>query len=221
MGGTKKAEIALQFVNHRELSCRDLGKKILLKGKFYEARIDWNMIVGYNFMMKTNSGVLRAEASMTMYQDDQLSWLWSSEQHVECQSIYSGRQQLKVAPLGFEPAWPMYLEYGFQPEVAIPVAADPRASDLALDAFSSGNSAHLRLCENYWSAQDSVWKKHSCPHEGLMWIHCPTVDIRRAVAKIRKYRCRAVFAELATAARRYLQLQDCRTLAAMLCGFPR
>ena len=37
MGGTKEAEMALQFVNHGELSCPDMGKEILLKRNFYEA----------------------------------------------------------------------------------------------------------------------------------------------------------------------------------------
>ena len=37
--------------------------------------MDWDMIVGYDFMMETDSGVLPAQASMTLYQDDQLSWL--------------------------------------------------------------------------------------------------------------------------------------------------
>ena len=32
VGGTKEAEIELQLVNHRETSCPDLGKEILLKG---------------------------------------------------------------------------------------------------------------------------------------------------------------------------------------------
>ena len=54
------------------------------------------------------------------------------------------------------------------PEVASRVVADLGASDLALDAFSSGTSAHLRVCEKYWSAQDSAWKKHWGPHQGLM-----------------------------------------------------
>ena len=59
------------------------------------------------------------------------------------------------------------------PEVASRVVADLGASDLALDAFSSGTSAPLRVCEKYWSAHDSAWKKHGGPHQGLMWIHCP------------------------------------------------
>ena len=46
VGGTTEAEIALQFVNHRELSRPerdllalppDLGKEISLRGNFYEA----------------------------------------------------------------------------------------------------------------------------------------------------------------------------------------
>ena len=71
VGGTKEAAIGLQFVNHRELSRPDLGKGILLQGRFYEAEMDW--VVGYDFMMETDPGVLPAQASMTLYQDDQLS----------------------------------------------------------------------------------------------------------------------------------------------------
>ena len=71
------------------------------------------------------------------------------------------------------------------------MVADLGALDLALDAFSSGTSAHLRVCEKYWSAQDSAWKKHWGPHQNLMWIHCPRWDIPRAVAKIRKDRSKA------------------------------
>ena len=192
VGGTKEAAIGLQFVNHRELSRPDLGKEILLHGSFYEAEMDWDMIVGYDFMMETDSGVLPAQASMTLYQEDQLSWLSSPEHHVECQWIHPERNQLEVAALDTEPTGPANQEYGVRPEVASRVVADLGASDLALDAFSSGTSAHLRVCEKYWSAQDSAWKKHWGPHQGLMWIHCPRWDIPRAIAKIRKDRSKAV-----------------------------
>ena len=192
VGGTREAATGLQFVNHRELSRPDLGKEILLQGRFYEAEINWDMIVGYDFMMETDSGVLPAQASMTLYQDDQLSWLASPEHHVECQWIHPERSQLEVAALGTEPAGPANQEYGVMPEVASRVVADLGAWDLALDAFSSGTSAHLWVCEKYWSAQDSAWKKHWGRHQGLMWIHCPRWDIPRAVAKIRKDRSKAV-----------------------------
>ena len=192
VGGTREAAIGLQFVSHRELSRPDLGKEILLQGRFYEAEMDWDMIVGYDFMMETDSAVLPAQASMTLYQDDQLSWLSSPEHHVECQWIHPERNQLKVAGLGTEPAGPANQECGVMPEVASRVVADLGASDLTLDAFSSGTSAHLRVCEKYWSAQDSAWQKHWGPHQGLMWIYCPRGDIARAVAKICKDRSKAV-----------------------------
>ena len=111
---------------------------------------------------------------------------------MECQWVHPERNQLEVAALGTEPASPAFQEYGVKPEVVDRVVADLGASDLALDAFSSGSSAHLRVCEKYWSAQNSAWKKHWGPHQGLIRIHCPRVDIPRAVAKIRKDRCRAV-----------------------------
>ena len=144
--GTKEAEVALQFLNHRGLRPADLGKEILV------------LIVSYNFMMGTDSGVLPAQACITLYQDDAFSWLSSREHHVECQWNHPERHQLKVAALGLEPVGPMYQEYGVKPEVAKRVAADLGASDLALDAFSSEHSAHLRVCEKYWSAQDSAGK---------------------------------------------------------------
>ena len=179
-------------MNHRELSRPDLGKEILLEGRSYEAQMDWDMIVGYDFMKETDSGVLPAQASMTLYQDDQLSWLSLPEHHVECQRIHPERNQLEVAALGTKPAGPVTQEYGVRPEVASRVVAHLGASDLALDAFSSGTSAHLRVCEKYWSAEDSACKKHWGPHQGLMWIHWPRWDMPRAVAKIRKDSSKAV-----------------------------
>ena len=105
------------------------------------------MIVGYDFMMETDSGVLPAQASMTLYQDDQLAWLSSPEHQLECQWIHPERNQLEVAALDTEPTGPANQEYGVMPEVASRVVADLGASDLALDALSSGTSAHLRVCE--------------------------------------------------------------------------
>ena len=195
IGGMNEAEIALQCVNHREPTGPDVSKEIILKGKFYEEHMDWNMSVRYNFLGETDSGALPVQASMTLYQKNQLSLLSSPEHHVECRWIHPEIDQLEVPFLGIEPARPTYQEYGVKPEVANRVAADLGASDWALDAFSSGAFAHLRVCEKYWSAQDSAWKKHWGPHQGLMWIHFPRVDIPRTVAKIRKDRSKALLVD--------------------------
>ena len=82
-----------------------------------------------------------------------------------------GESWLEVAALGTELVAPTYQEYGVKPEVADQESGQLGASNLALDAFSSGTCAHLRVCEEYWSTQDTAWKKYWGPHQGLMWIH--------------------------------------------------
>ena len=62
---------------------------------------------------------------------------------MECQWIHAERHQLEVAALGTEPVALTYQEYNVKPEVANRLATDLGASDLALDAFSSGTFAHL------------------------------------------------------------------------------
>ena len=88
------------------------------------------MIVSYDLMMDTDSGVFPAQAFMTRYQGNQLSWLSSPEHHVECQWIHPEHHQLKVASLGTEAAGPTYQEYGVKPEVANRVTSDLGAADL-------------------------------------------------------------------------------------------
>ena len=142
--------------------------------------------------METDSGVPLRQASMTLYQHDQLPWLLSAEHNVECQRIDPKCNQLEVASLRIEPSGPTYQEYGVKLEVANRVVADLGASDPGLDAFSSGTSAHLGVCEKYCSAQPFKWSRHRGSHQGLMGIHCLRGDIPRVVADIRKHRSKAV-----------------------------
>ena len=113
----KEAKITLRVVNHGELSRPDLGKEILLWGKCHKAGMEWDMIVRYDVMMATDPGILLAQASMTLYQDDQLSLLLSPEDFAECQWIHPEGHQLKVASLGTASARPTYQEYSVKPEV--------------------------------------------------------------------------------------------------------
>ena len=117
VGETTEGEITLQFVNHCELRRLDLSKEFLLEGNFYEAQMDWENIIVYNFLIETDSGALLAQASMTLYQNHPLAWLLSPEHHVECQGIHPEGHRLEVASLGIEAAGPTYQECGVKPEV--------------------------------------------------------------------------------------------------------
>ena len=70
---------------------------------------------------------------------------------MEFQWIQPELQEVEVASLGIEPAGSTKQEYGFKPELAYQVVADLQASDVAPDALSAGASAHLQVCEKYWS----------------------------------------------------------------------
>ena len=72
------------------------------------------------------------------------------------------------------------------------MVADLGASDPGLDGFSSGTSAHLRVCKKYWRAQLFIWSRDWGPHQRRMGIHCLRVEIPRVVANIRKDRSKAL-----------------------------
>ena len=98
--------------------------------------MDSDMMVAYDVTMQTDFGVLPTQATMTLYQDDQLLRLSSPGHHVECQWIQPERHQLEIASLRTNPAGRTYQEYGGTLEMANRVAADLGASDLALDVMS-------------------------------------------------------------------------------------
>ena len=67
--------------------------------------MDWDMIVGYDFMMDTDSGVLQAQASMTLYQDSSsrgfrhLRTMWSANGSTR-NAISSKQPRLGLSQLG-------------------------------------------------------------------------------------------------------------------------
>ena len=66
--------LTLDFIHHEKLGRPDLGQPISLEGLFYEADMEWDMILGYGFMVDTSTGVLPAQSSITLYRDDRLPW---------------------------------------------------------------------------------------------------------------------------------------------------
>ena len=66
--------LTLDCIHHGELNGRDLGKAISLEGLLYEADMEWDMIIGYDFMVDTSTGTLVAQSNMTLYRDDRLLW---------------------------------------------------------------------------------------------------------------------------------------------------
>ena len=63
-GGTHEATISMEFWEHERLNRPDLAKRSTLSGNFYVADItDWDMIMGYDFMVANTIGALPHRAN--------------------------------------------------------------------------------------------------------------------------------------------------------------
>ena len=75
-GGTHEATISMDFWEHERLNCPDLARRSTLSGNFYLADItDWDMIMGYDFMVGNAIGALPHRATLVRGDDECLTWL--------------------------------------------------------------------------------------------------------------------------------------------------
>ena len=77
MGGcTHEATLSTEFWEHEHLNRPDLAKRSTLSGNFYVADItDWDMIMGYVFMVGDAIGALPHCATLVREDDECLTWL--------------------------------------------------------------------------------------------------------------------------------------------------
>ena len=75
-GGTHEATISMEFWEHERLNRPDLAKRSTLSGNFYVADItDWDMIMGYHFMVGNAIGALPHRATLLREDEECLTWL--------------------------------------------------------------------------------------------------------------------------------------------------
>ena len=192
-GGSTEVHLEMEFLNHEELSRPDKGKSATLVGTFYEAEWDWHVIIRYDFMAATDTGVQPAQSSIPLCKDDCLSWLSAHPAFEESHWAHAEREQLCRAVRAVKPCQRPLDEYGFTPEAFQEAVAGFGADEPSVDAFSSAYSESLRLCKTYWPTKDSAWFNRWDEHFwGLLWIHCNPGYVPRAIAKIKSNRAKAL-----------------------------
>ena len=186
VGGGTDLHPEMEFLNHEELSRPDKGKRVSLVGTFYEAHMDWDFIIGYDFMVATDTGVQPAQSSMTLYKDDRLSWLSAHLALEERNWAHAEREQLCRAVRAVKSCQRPLDEYGFTPEALDEAVAESGAGEPSVDALSLAYSKRLRLCKTYWHTQDpSCFKRWDEHFWGLLWIHSNQGCVPHAIAKIK------------------------------------
>ena len=113
--GRTEVHLETEFLNHEEMSRPDKRKRINLGGTCDEADMDWDIMVGSDFMAATDTGVLPVQGSMTIYKKDCLWWLSAHLAFKESYWAHAEREQFCRAVQGVKLCQRPLDDYGLTP----------------------------------------------------------------------------------------------------------
>ena len=191
-GGTHEATISMEFWEHERWNRHDLAKRSTLSGNLYVADItDWDMIMGYDFMVANAIGALPHRATLVQEGDVGLTWLstdyacgssqWNAEEE---DRIVRAVQAVGAKSRGDRGV--QLTEYGMAPQVYARMIQMLAAEAPETDVFASRDAPLLRKCRRHWHRGDSTWHRHWGLKEwwGPMYWHGSLDNTRRTVEKI-------------------------------------
>ena len=154
-GSTHEATISMEFWEHERLNRPDLAKRSTLSGNFYTADItEWNMIMGYDFMMGNAIGALLHRATLVREYNECLTWLstdyacgssqWNAEEE---DRIVQAVQA--VGAKSREDRGVQLKEYGMAPQVYARMIQTLGAEAPETDVFVSRDAPLLRKCRRH------------------------------------------------------------------------
>ena len=190
-GGTHEATISMEFWEHERLNRPDVAKRSTLSGNFYVADVtDWDMIMGYDFMVANAIGALPHQATLVQEDDECLTWLstdyacgssqWSAEEEDRIVQVVQAVGAKSRGDRGVQ-----LTEYGMAPQVYARMIQTLGAEAPETDVFASRDAPLLRKCRRHWHRGDSAWHRHWGLKEwGPMYWHGSLDNTRRTVEKI-------------------------------------
>ena len=190
-GGTHEATISMEFREHERLNRPDLAKRSTLSGNFYVADItDWDMIMGYDFMVGNAIGALPHRATLVGEDDECLTWL--STDYACGSSQWNGEEEDRIVQavqaVGAKPRGDRRVqltEYGMALQVYARMIQTLGAEAPETDVFASWDAPLLRKCRRHWHRGDPAWHRHWGLKEwGPMYWHGSLDNTRRTVEKI-------------------------------------
>ena len=165
-GGAREAELGLHFFEHDPFDQPDQAKRLLLHGKFYEAELsDWDIIMGYDFMVSNSVGELPHRATLILKANEKLSWL--STHYAPGASQCTGDEEEKIVRAvkaagitskGGDGEHPQ--EYGLSRDAYCRMMEGLGMDTPSTDVFASKEAPKLQRCARYWHKGDSAWNKH-------------------------------------------------------------
>ena len=190
-GGTHEATISMEFWEHEWLNRPDLAKRSTLSGNFYVADItDWDMIMGYDFMVGNAIGALPHHATRVWEDNKCLTWLstdyacGSSQSNAEEEDrIVQAVQAVGAKSRGDRGV--QLTEYGMAPQMYARMIKTLGAEEPETDFFATRDAPLLRKCRRHWHQGDSACRRHWGLKEWVaMYWHGSLENTRSTVEKI-------------------------------------
>ena len=197
--GSREAELGLEFWEHAQLDRPDQAKRLMLHGKFYEADLpDWDIIMGYDFMVINLAGALPHRAPLIHEANERLPWL--STHYAPGGTQWTGDEEekivraVKAAGIKSKCSDKEHLEqYGLSRDAYRRMMKALVLETPLTDVFASQEAPKLRKCATYWHKGDSAWDKHWGTEKwGHMYAHGAPQDSERIVKKIIADRAKGV-----------------------------
>ena len=193
------APISMDFWEHERLNRPDSAKRSTLSGNFYVADItDWNMIMGYDFMVGNAIGALPHRATLVREDNECLTWLstdyacgssqWNAEEE---DRIVQAVQAVGARSRGDRGV--QLTEYGMAPQVYDRMIHTLGAEAPETDVFASRDAPLLRKCRRHPHRGDSAWHRHWGLQEwGPMYWHGSLENTRCTVENIAADRAKGI-----------------------------
>ena len=159
-GGTHEATISMDFWEHELLDRPDLAKRSTLSRNFYVADItDWDMIMGYDFMVGNAIGALSHHTTLVREDNECLTWL-STDYACESSQLNAEEEDRIVQAVQTVGAKSrgdgrvQLTEYGMAPQVYARMIQTLGAEEPETDVFASQDAPLLRKCRRHWHRGD-------------------------------------------------------------------
>ena len=151
---------------------------------------DWDMIMGYDFMVANAIGALPHRATLVREDDECLTWLstdyacrssqWNAEEE---DRIVQAVQAVGAKSRGDRGV--QLTEYGMALQVYARMIQTLGAEAPETDVFASRDAPLLRKCRRHWHRGDSAWHRHwGLKAWGPMYLHGSLENTRGTVEKI-------------------------------------
>ena len=190
-GGSRDTEFGLEFWEHDRLHQPYEAKRLMFHGKVYESDLfDWDIIMGYDFMVSNSAGALRHRATLICEANERVSWL--STHYAPGGSQCTGEAKEKIVRAVKAAGPRVAMVSTFRSKYCRMVEALGMDTP-SKDVFASKEAPKLQKCAGYGRKRDSAWDKHwGAERWGHLYVHGAQPDSERIVNKIIADRAKGV-----------------------------